>query len=262
MEPYRSSGFTLVELLVVIAIIALLAAITIPALQHAIIAAQKAKCASNLQQIGVGMLAYAGDNNQNLPDVGQSHPYRRTDKSSPPQDTWPAQLDRAARSLFGKICQYGGKVVAIPIYQCPDSSKKSIPTLTRQYSYFNGAHAAMAAHRKWRIRPGQSERRFIRLSSIYHGRGCCISTREAYTAPDADKDDYSAGPSLQSAEPAAPTKIPIHGSTSNILFADGHVENLKYFDPTQSRQRFIRGPVARNDLYGAPLDSLRCHLSS
>ena len=51
-------GFTLVELLVVISIIVLLIALLLPALRQAREAAQRTRCASNMRQLGVGVMVY------------------------------------------------------------------------------------------------------------------------------------------------------------------------------------------------------------
>ncbi len=63
----KKSGFTLIELLVVIAIIAILAAILFPVFAKAREKAREATCSSNLRQIGLGMLMYAEDYDETLP---------------------------------------------------------------------------------------------------------------------------------------------------------------------------------------------------
>ena len=57
-------AFTLIELLVVIAIIAILAAMLMPALERARLAAKNAACAGNMHNIGLGIQMFRGDHDQ------------------------------------------------------------------------------------------------------------------------------------------------------------------------------------------------------
>jgi prepilin-type processing-associated H-X9-DG protein len=54
-----------------------------------------------------------------------------------------------------------------------------------------------------------------------------IANGKLFDPLDADKDDYSQDPAFDGNTGV----IPIHLGSVNLLFADGHVENTRKFDP-------------------------------
>ena len=65
----KGKGFTLIELLVVISIIALLVSVLMPSLNRARDNAKRTVCASNLKSIGQGVMIYASDNDDKIPET-------------------------------------------------------------------------------------------------------------------------------------------------------------------------------------------------
>lgn len=68
LSKTKRRAFTLIELLVVIAIIAILAAILFPVFGSARDSAHRAKCLSNIGQLGKALQTYAGDYSGRIPD--------------------------------------------------------------------------------------------------------------------------------------------------------------------------------------------------
>jgi len=75
----RKSGFTLVEILVVVVIIVVLVVASGMIYQGSMAAAKRAKCGSNMRQLGIGLIAYAQENNGRLPATQHSQAHGSED---------------------------------------------------------------------------------------------------------------------------------------------------------------------------------------
>jgi len=134
LHDKNKSGFTLIELLVVIAIIAILAAMLLPALASAKEKALRISCTSNLKQIGVGVIMYATDANDFVP------------QRSWPSGQNPWQTYEACRVTPGTgtitrgpynlgLLFFGGQIPNAGVFYCASLGKSGDKGTYQYYSY-------------------------------------------------------------------------------------------------------------------------------
>ena len=119
MKNSKKSAFTLIELLVVIAIIAILAAILFPVFAQAREKARQTSCLSNMKQVGLGLLMYAQDYDENYPRA----------------DYWDSRppLNPAATGTFAaRVNHYKWPAWVLPytknvnIFRCPSRTRDQV----------------------------------------------------------------------------------------------------------------------------------------
>jgi prepilin-type N-terminal cleavage/methylation domain-containing protein len=115
-HTHGGSAFTLVELLVVIAIIALLLAILMPALQKVRRQAQRAVCSSNLHQLSVGAVMYAGAYRDSFPTPQKTGHMFYSFERAGSNYTSPAIADQTAMTEWLKMAGGNKRLFYCPGY--------------------------------------------------------------------------------------------------------------------------------------------------
>ena len=138
--PRQRSGFTLIELLVVIAIIAILAAILLPVLSSARERAMRVQCVSNLRQVAVGMIIYAGDSNDYVVScrantlAGKPYPFVQLDLNV---------TDSTGMKSIGLFINTNSPC----IWSCPD--RPGLPSFNSTYNEWNIGYQYFGGDINW-----------------------------------------------------------------------------------------------------------------
>jgi len=211
----RVGGFTLLEVILAMVVVGLLACLATPAVRVARERAERGADVSNLRQIGVALLGFAGDNRNQFPvaagkiGLGETSPVTGA-------GPWTEQI---FPYLAGNTNVFRSR-----------RSPSSDPPGTFSPGYFLGTRPAMAAdHRFGAVNLLRME---APSQTVLAGT---VGNAGMFRPGDWDKDDYTQSPAFDGNRRSRLTN-PVA-----ILFADGHVRECAAFDTNSMTVEYEKG---------------------
>lgn len=184
------AGFTLIELLAVIAIIAIMSTLLFPQIGRFQDRARSIVCVNNLRQVGVGVLAYLGENENTYPIIE-------------PNPDSPVYLpEDEAKPLFVALEPYG---VTQEVLKCP-SDIKGPNYFAQRSSTIDGK--TYGTSYQWRVIVDEENALSPKVYGGRRGAGVRIVKPSRVTICT----DFEG----------------VHSGRANRLYADGHVSKPNY----------------------------------
>lgn len=233
----KSHGFTLIELLVVIAIIVILAAILFPVFGKARENARRSSCASNLKQLGLGLLQYEQDYDECFPSLTMG----QFATASNPYLFWPYRVQPYLKSAQVFDCpsfQYKSNVTSAPTAPNWFSGAEgaygiNVATSTGGYPIYVGRKITIVANPADLGLLFEESRELVagRCKGYYNSLSGFSSSTGGYpqvwwTDRTTDSPGLTHSPPLITYDYGTPDGR--HFDGLNVGFADGHVKWMSY----------------------------------